>query len=304
MNTTTKLPDFLMIGAAKAGTTAMFRALSRHPQIYCSPIKEPQFFAYAGQAPRFPCPGGMAYAARIVTNETDYRGLFAGCPQGAIAGEASNSYLESPTAPATAFHHVPHARLVAILRHPVARAYSQWLHHRQEGIEDLADFEAAWNAGDERAAKGYRPSWLYRHRGFYGRYLHRWLEFFPREQVLIVFYEDWLQHPSETFASVLQHLGAAPLSNPVITQENRSSRQPRWPWLHHRMVENNVLRRWAQSRLPLSVRDAITGLVTSMNLRRGPPLDSALRARLAIDYHEDLRQVEALTQRDLSAWRS
>jgi hypothetical protein len=298
-----KLPDFLIIGAPKAGTTALYRALSRHPQIFCSPEKEPRFFAYAGRPPHFPCPGGAANAAKIVTNESDYLRLFAGCAQGLIAGEASTAYLASPTAPEVARHYVPHARLVAILRHPVARAYSEWLHLRQEGHESLADFEAAWNAEDERAARGYRPTWLYRYRGFYGRHLDHWLEYFPREQLLVLFYEDWVQQPVNALGCVLEHLGASPGHVPLITRENVSSRQPRWPWLHHRMVEDNALRRWAQSALPLSVRDTMTRMLTRVNLKRGPELDSALRARLAVVYHQDLRRVEALTHRDLGAWR-
>lgn len=299
-----KLPDFLVIGAAKAGTTALFRALARHPRIFCSPEKEPRYFAYPGSAPRFSCPGGMDNAAKIVVNEADYLHLFSGCPVGAMAGEASTVYLAAPAAPEAAFRLVPQARLVAILRHPVERGYSQWLHFRQEGLETIDDFEAAWNLEDERVARGYRPAWHYRDRGFYGRHLGTWLEHFPREQLLILFYEDWVERPVETLNQVFVHLGVESLAAPVITRENRSSRQPRWPWLHHRMVDNNTLRRWAQRRLPLFVRDAITNLVTGFNLKSGPRLDPRLRAKLAHAYHEDLRTVEALTHRDLAGWRA
>lgn len=299
----TKLPDFLLIGAPKAGTTALFRALSRHPGIFCSPEKEPRFFAYPGQRPRFACDGGPANAARIVTAEAEYLRLFAGCGAGLVAGEASTTYLASEAAPRVAARYVPRARLIAILRHPVARAYSQWLHLRQEGHEPL-DFEAAWNAEDEREARGYWPLTRYRYRGYYGRHLEHWLEFFPREQLLVLFYEDWLAQPTETLAAVCRHLGVEPRPSLLVTRENHSSRQPRWPWLQHRMVEDNALRRWAQRNLPLRVRDAITGLITGVNLKEGPKLDPALRARLALAFHEDLPRVERLTSRDLALWRA
>jgi hypothetical protein len=299
-----KLPDFLIIGAPKAGTTALFRALSRHPRIYCSPEKEPRFFAYAGTTPRFPCPGGRENAACIVSREADYLRLFAGCAPDQVAGEASTAYLAAPGAPATAFRYVPSARLVAILRHPVERAHSQWLHHRQEGHEPLADFEQAWHAEPERIARGFRPSFHYRERGYYGRHLQRWLAHFPREQLLVLFYEDWQGQPQATLTAVFRHLGVASMARPIVTRENRSSRQPRWAWLHHHMVENNALRRWAQRRLPLRVRDAITNTIGRFNLKPGPGLDARLRARLAVAYHQDLAQLEALTDRDLSAWRT
>jgi hypothetical protein len=300
---TSKWPDFLVIGAPKAGTTALFQALEQHPSIYCSPVKEPRYLAYAGKRSRFTGPRELQNAAKVVVDEADYLALFAACPTGAVAGEASTAYLASDSAPVLASRLAPHARLIAILRHPVERAYSQWLHLRQEGGEPIDDFEAAWRAEDGRVAQGYRPVWHYRRRGFYGKHLDRWLEFFDREQLLILFYEDWLQNPAETLAQVFRHLGVGSLSNPVVSWENHSSRQPRWPWLHHRMVEDNALRDWAQRRLPLWLRDAITHSVARVNLVPGPKLDATVRAALAGVFYQDLRRVEELTGRDLDAWR-
>lgn len=298
-----KLPDFLVIGAAKAGTTALFKALGRHPSIFCSPKKEPGFLAFEGQANRYTDPWWPAKEKRLIFNKTDYLRLFAQCPEGAKAGEASTRYLSSLSAPACAARYMPHARLVAILRHPVERGYSQWLHLRQEGQEPLANFEAAWLAEKDRIAQGWQSSYEYRLRGFYAEALEEWLRFFPREQLLILFYEDWKQSPQECLRQVWRHLGVPEIENPVVTQENVSSRQPRWPWLQHRMTENNALRRWAQRVLPLAVRDTITASVQAVNLVPGPRLDPALRAKLAATYHDDLRKVESLTGRDLASWR-
>ena len=304
MNKGPKLPDFLIIGTAKAGTTALFRALSQHPQIFCSANKEPRFFAFPGERPPFTCPGNRFNAKTIVTEEADYLRLFSRCPSGAKAGEASAVYLSSASAPETVARYVPGVRLIAILRHPVQRGYSQWLHLRQEGVEKLGDFEAAWAAEDKRMALGWSPLWQYRNRGYYGRHLSRWLEFFPRKQLLILFYDDWLERPVKILDKIWRHLGVEPLAEPVITRENVSSRQPRWGWLHHRMMEDNFLRRWAQRTLPLAARDAITSPIKKINLAPGPKLDPLVRARLAPAFHEDLHIVESLTNRDLSDWRS
>ena len=219
-----------------------------------------------------------------------------------VTGEATPEYLYSREAPAAAIAHVPRARLIAVLRHPVERAHSQYLQLRHDGKEPL-DFEAALAAEDERIASGWPPVWHYRARGFYGEQLHRWLDHFPREQLLILFYEDWLARPAQTLASICNHLGIGPVDASVVRRENVSSRQPRWGWLHHRMVEDNALRRWAGRRLPLVVRDAITRAIGSVNMREGPTLHPSLRARLASVYAEDIDRVEALTGRDLSAWR-
>ena len=300
-----KLPDFLILGAAKAGTTAMFRALSRHPGIYCSPVKEPRFFAYAGsgRVPLHTCPAANAFKDSIVT-EAQYLELFAACPESRKAGEASPIYLSSAEAPFAARQYVPHCRLIVILRHPVERAYSQWLHNRQGGREMLGDFESAWAAEEERREKGWAHVWEYRYRGFYARQLDTWLQFFERDQILVLFYENWVQRPEETLAAVCKHIGVEPLPALKITRENVTSRQPRWPLLHHMMVRENLLRRLAQRILPLAVRDAITGNIHRINLKPGPKLDPDLRARLAKVYHDDIRWLEKLTGTNLERWKS
>lgn len=297
-------PDFLLIGAPKAGTTALLKTLSRHPQIYASPQKEPRFFICSGSKPHFPCPGGECNADTIIYLEKDYLELFKNCPDQRRAGEASTAYLHHPNAPANACAKVPSARIIAVLRHPVDRAYSQWLHLRQEGYEISGDFEAAWNLEQHRKANGWRTTWFYRERGFYAEQLERWLSYYPREQLMILFYEDWLERPLKTLGQVCSHLGVCNFDSPLLSKENVSSRQPRWNWLHHRMVQDNVVRKWAQASLPLWARDAITAPISKVNLRSGPKIDPSLRTRLAITYHEDINRLEILTGRDLGHWKT
>lgn len=297
-------PDFLLIGAPKAGTTALFKALARHPQIFTCALKQPNYFAYAGAKPNFPCPGGNEHASRWVYLQRDYLELFKNCPQQMKAGEASAGYLHHPNAPLNASARVPCARLIALLRHPVDRAYSQWLHLRQEGREQESDFATACNLEKARKAMGWRPYWLYQERGYYAEQLQRWFKYYPREQMLILFYEDWLQRPMELLNEVCRHIGVSAFAAPLVSRENVSSRQPRWKWLHHRMVQDNAVRAWAQTRLPLWLRDVITASITSANLRPGPRIDPDLRKRLSVQFLDDIGRLEKLTARDLSHWKN
>lgn len=298
-------PDFLLIGAAKAGTTALFKAIGQHPGVYCPSEKEPRFFAHAGTSPMFAGPNGASNARRIVADEAAYCSLFAACPPGRLAFEASTEYLASERAPREAARRVLSARLIVMLRHPVERAYSQFLHLRAEGVEPFERFDDAWQASAARMADGWRAVFDYRHRGFYGAQLTRWLEHFPREQLLILFYEDWRARPADVLAQVWRHLDLTPSVQLEVTEENVSSRQPHWAWLHHQMTDlDNPIRRFAQRVLPLRARDAITRTVGAVNLAPGPRLDPALRAQLARVYHDDLDHLEILTGRDLRAWRS
>lgn len=280
-----KWPDFLVIGAAKAGTTALFKAIGLHPRIFSPKVKEPRFFAFAESPPAFKGPNGADNSRRVISSTAAYLTLFADCPPANLSYEASNEYLANERASAMAARHVPSARLIVMLRHPVERAFSHFLHLKAEGLEPCRSFEEAWEACDQRIAAGWRPVYNYRDRGFYGAQLSRWMESFPQEQFMVLFYEDWRDRPAEVLERVWQHIGLDPVESPVITKENVSSRQPRWPWLHRHMVDlENPIRLLAQRTLPLWVRDAITAVSSAINLKPGPKLDPELRTRLARTY--------------------
>ena len=199
------LPDFLVIGAQKAGTTALYAYLRWHPGIAGPSWKEVSFFD-----------------RHWWRGEAWYRGQFPLRAGERLVGEASPSYLFHPLAPERARAVVPGAKLVALLRDPVDRAYSQYQHEVALGREPLS-FEDALAAEDERLVgeverliadpRAFSRAWwdhTYTARGRYAEQLERWLEAFPSEQLLVVRTEDLGERPAETYASILAFLGAEP----------------------------------------------------------------------------------------------
>ncbi len=199
------LPDFLIIGAQKAGTTALYTYLRRHPAITGPSWKEVSFFDRH-----------YARGARW------YRGNFPLRPRGRLVGEASPSYLFHPLAPKRVAALLPDVRLIAILRNPVERAYSHYQHEVALGREVLA-FEDALDAEPERlrgelermvADPAYfsRAWWdhTYVGRGLYAEQLDRWLAVFPRDQLLVLTTDDLAERSAETYVRVLAFLGVPP----------------------------------------------------------------------------------------------
>jgi len=197
------LPDFLVLGAQKAGTTALYAYLRRHPGITGPSWKEVSFFD-----------------RHWTRGERWYRGNFPLRARGALVGEASPSYLFHPLAPQRVRQVVPDARLVALLRNPVDRAYSHYHHEVALGREPLS-FEDALEAEEERVAgeverlvadPGYfSHAWwdhTYVARGLYADQLERWLAVFEREQLLVLTTDELAADPGDAYTRVLAFVGA------------------------------------------------------------------------------------------------
>src|ERR1700677_516396 len=113
------LPDFLVIGAPKAGTTALHAALARHPDLYLSAVKEPKFFLSDGPPPdRGGGPGDVQTYREHVWRREDYAALFSAAPAGALCGESTPFYLYDLAAQRRIRNVIPDARLIVILRDP------------------------------------------------------------------------------------------------------------------------------------------------------------------------------------------
>jgi hypothetical protein len=199
------LPDFLIVGAQKAGTTALYAYLRKHPAIAGPPWKEVSYFDRHYRR-------GPAW----------YRGNFPLRAGDRIVGEASPSYLFHPLAPARVASLLPAVRLIALLRDPGDRAHSHYQHEVALGREPLA-FEQALEREDERMAGELErmhedPSYFshawwnhtYLARGSYAEQLERWLSHFERERLLVLASEELAARPAETYARVLGFLGAPP----------------------------------------------------------------------------------------------
>ena len=139
---TDRLPDFLLIGAARAGTTALHSYLRQHPDIFMPARKEPNFFAFQNDV--LDCKGpGADYINNSVTDLTAYKALFNPAPAHAKLGEASPLYLFSERAPANIKETAPHAKMVVILRNPIEQAYSHFMYATKQCIETEPDFGKA-----------------------------------------------------------------------------------------------------------------------------------------------------------------
>jgi len=196
---TLRLPDFVIGGAPRSGTTWLTTALDRHPDIWMAkPLQpEPKFFLVDD-----------LYACGI---EESSRRWFADAPEGVQAGEKSTNYLESAVAAQRMAAHLPDVRLVFVLRDPVERAISNYRWSVSNGMEH-ADLATALALEDERELTleprlRYARPHAYVSRGRYAELLRPWLDHFSRQQVTVIRFEDLVGDAEATVAGVHEHLG-------------------------------------------------------------------------------------------------
>jgi hypothetical protein len=228
------LPDFLIIGAQKAGTTALYAYLRQHPAIAGPPWKEVSYFDRHYRR-------GPGWYRGNFPNRLYLRRVHARSGAVPIVGEASPSYVFHPLAPERVAALVPGARLIALVRNPIDRALSHYHHEVALGREPLS-FEDALAAEESRMQgeldRMRDPSYFshawwnhtYASRGLYAEQLERWLQLFPRERVLVVPSDDLGAQPAETYGRVLEFLGAPRhrlASYPRIFSREYSQMQPR-----------------------------------------------------------------------------
>ena len=228
------MPDFLVIGAPKAGTTALHATLVRHPGLYMSAVKEPKFFLTDGPPPAKGGPGDALTYREHVWRRPEYEALFDPAPPGTLRGESTPLYLYDRAAMRRIRETIPGARLIVVLRDPVERAHSNWTHLWSAGLEPVGDFVRACDQEERRIEAGWASFWHYVGLGRYGEQLEYLFTLFPREQVLVLRYRRLVDEPAQTLDRICEFLGVEQHVLTEIPRQNVTSHPE--PTLGHRAV--------------------------------------------------------------------
>lgn len=274
------LPNFLVIGAPKAGTTSLYEYFRVHPQIFMPRIKEPRFFGYEGGEDRLKFP---------IQTRAEYEALFEGVTTETAIGEATPHYLLYKGAARRIHATIPEARLIASLRNPVDRAYSIYqMNQRNKGVNVNLSFAEAMR-GDHNLQEVYHPN------------LKRFFDLFPRERIAIILLEDLEAEPRRTVRELFAFLGVDPAFTPDLTKIANPGGAPRNRLLHA-VLANRKLVALARETLPESMIAPFKAL-RSRNLEKRPLPASERKA--AVDFfREDILRTGDLIGRDLSGWLS
>lgn len=287
------LPEFLIVGAAKCGTTSLYAYLRDHPDVFMpSEVKEPTFYAT-------PEAGGL-------TDEAAYRALFLDAAPDQLRGEASVAYLYDSEAPQRIRTSLgPETRIVILLRNPADMAYSLWGHNRRLGVEPLS-FEQAL---EEEASRAKDPkatarfgTWvgnvLYLDRATYMPQINRYLQVFSRDQIAIYIFEEFFSEKLPQWEDLCSFLGVSPTPRPQPVVHNPAG-----------TVRSQFLRQVYSQRLwwkeplklilPASIRALMMASLQKFNRKeqRLPPMSNQTRAWIQEKTQSDVNTLGALLNR-------
>jgi hypothetical protein len=302
------IPDFLIIGAGKSGTTSLDKYLNQHPEIFIPKVKEPNFYGYEhtkledfkGDV------GEILHFKGSVTNLNDYLALFKDAKPGQVKGETSNTYMYHPEAPERIKFYNPDMKLIAILRQPAGRLYSRYLHLARENRTPTENF------GD---CKDRNSIWWKRNdlikEGFYHKNLQPFFQLFPKQNIKVYLYEELNDRPEEVLKDIYDFLGVNPDFKPDLTVKYNQSGIIKNKFLDGIYGQKGVLTRLTKVVLPeggvqkLKNSTAVQRVVNALrgkNLAK-PKMNAEIRQWLTQDvYGDDIRNLQKLIGKDLTHW--
>lgn len=312
------LPNFFLVGAAKAGTTSLYHYLKQHPGIYMSPIKEPNYFAEEirvqnlelsmrrlaeARAPSLrkylDGPAKENFSGGPVEEWKDYLKLFAHASEETAIGEASPCYLWSPTAPARIAQVFPNARIIIVLRDPADRAFSQYRHMMTFASRNIS-FTTFVDQGMADTGERISETYPFLHFGFYFEQIERYLEHFPREQIQIGFYEDFVADPQAFLSAIHRFLDVKPTFNTDLSIRHMQARIPRSRRVNETLKRLNL---WGIGQKVVTSRPIRSLIHRSVYQARNVlAMTPCERARLVAFYRSDIEGLPGLLDRDLSRW--
>ena len=291
------LPSFVIIGAAKAGTTALYWYLAEHPQVFMSPVKETNFFAYGLDDEGNTLYGDPDLHRFPVRTSAAYGELFSGAGEALAIGEASPIYLECPQSAARIRETLPEARIICGLREPVDRAYSDYLMYlraRGRRLDPARDLTASSDWA--------RPDSHWMQISKYHEALSRYFDRFPRERIHIFLFDDFRSDVLGCVRDLYRAIGVYPGFVPDLDTPHNIGGMPANRTLEKVFTSGSV-KKALEPWIPRRAADMARRLRTR-NLRKAPPLPEGLKAELSLHFRDDIAMTSELIGRNLDHWLS
>jgi len=286
------LPNFIIVGAPKAGTTSLYQYLSEHPQVFMSTPKEVNYFSREEIEVQ-----GLYYKAFKAGSLEEYKLLFDNAKGRKAIGEGSVSYLFYPNTAAKIKESIPDAKIIILLRNPVDRGFSHYLMDYRLGLVDLPYENIVRKISTSKNIGLYYQQYV--ELGLYYEQVKRYLEIFGTEQVKIYLQEDLRQDTKGIVFDLYNFLNIDKSFVPEVDIEHNAFLMPKNKFIH-KLYSSSTIRSCISSVVPNRVKYYL--LNTLFERKKKPILSQETRDFLLKIYESDIKNLEKLINRDLSFW--
>lgn len=290
--------DFIIVGAAKCGTTSLFNTLGTHTDIFLPENKEPWHFSHKNVdlsvvlGPQ---------RERIIKDDAEYKSLFADAKEHELCGEASTTYLydseESIKNISSAISNWREIKILIVLRDPVKRAFSHYMNTVRSGFEKRS-FREVIDSCILYKENRYRNYFAY---GLYSKQVEAYLESF--KNVKIIIFEELIKNEEDVLRDIYDFLGCKNISdnNVKLLKENSSGR-PKFPFVTSLIYKTNLLKWVVKAVIPKSIRKwAVKIINDSMLVKETISVEDM--EFLKKHYQEDVKQLESLLGYPIDHWK-
>lgn len=285
-------PSFFIVGAPKAGTTALYDYLSVHPEVCMSTDKEPNFFSADEIRQQ-----ALYYNKSNPQTTEEYHSLFKAAEQHKIAGEGSVSYLFYPKVAERIYSYNPGARIIISLRDPVHRAFSHYQMDYSLGLVKNSFDEILHDGKTKPSLRLFYQQYI--ELGFYAGQIKRYMDTFPSGQILILLHEDLIHQPEPSLKKLSEFLSISFNQQQGELRQVNVSGAP-GSGIIRRIYQNETARKFLASVMNEEIRLKIKSkLFSKKNL---PVLSEKTQQLLQQLYKDDIRQTANLIHQNLDHW--
>ena len=293
------LPGFLIVGASKSGTSSIYHYLKQHPDIFLSDVqKEGRYFSQ--MEGNFNGPGDSRVNATITRTPGQYKALFQNYNNEKAVGDISPEYLwfHETAIPRIKSVLGNNVKIIIILRSPVERAYSGYLHFKRDKRETLS-FEEAFEKEDERKKNNWIWAWQYKNSGLYYEQVKAYLGNFEKTKVIV--FDDFRENPQKVLTEICEFIGVNPDVEFDTSYKYNVSGDPKNPVLYKLEASRgmvNFIKKLVPKKLVQAAKKRWTGEQQMTRQQMNPET----RKQLVEFFRNDILKLEKLIQKDLSHW--
>ena len=294
-----KLPNFLIVGASKSGTSSLYHYLRQHPEIYLSEKqKEGRFFSQMKDC--FHGPGDEAVSSTVISDLEGYATLFNDYKNETAVGDISPDYLYAFKKAIPLIHETlgKEVRIIIILRNPTDRAYSAYTHFKRDLRETLS-FEEALDKEPERARNKWLWAWQYKNSGFYSEQVEAWMTNFPNVKVFL--YDELLTNQVKVLKELCAFIGVDPDFAFDTTYKYNVSGEPKSQVLY-KLETSRGLVKAVKKILPAGLSAWLKKNFTGEKQMVKSEMNPETKRQLIDFFREDILKLQKIIDRDLSAW--